>query len=74
MSSEIGDGLLVDKGKLEKLGERMEGMIGKGIKSLESIVVPFEKGKTVSWNTTSLEIKTEWDSISKSLYPLILKG
>ena len=48
MSSEIGDGLLVDKGKLEKLGEGMEGMTGKGIKSLESIVVPFEKGKTVS--------------------------
>ena len=38
----------VDKGKSEKVGEGIEGMIGKGIKSADSIVVPFEKGKTIS--------------------------
>ena len=63
----------VDKGKSEKVGEGIEGMIGKGIKSADSKVVPFEKGKKISWNTTSLQIKTERDSRSKSLYPLTLR-
>ena len=38
----------MDKGNSEKVGEGIEGMIGKGIKSADSIVVPFEKGKTIS--------------------------
>ena len=35
----------VDKGKLEKVGEGIEGMVGKGIKSVDSMMVPFEKGR-----------------------------
>ena len=35
----------VDKGKLEKVGEGIEGMVGKGIKSADSMMVPFEKGR-----------------------------
>ena len=35
----------VDKGKLEKVGEGIEGMVGKGIKSADSMMVPFENGR-----------------------------
>ena len=38
----------MDNGKSEKVCDGIEGMIGKGIKSANSIVVPFEKGKTIS--------------------------
>ena len=32
------------------------------------------KGNTFSWNVTSLETKTVWESRSKTLKPLTLKG
>lgn len=68
-SSETGE---EGKGS-RKTGGRV-GILGKGIKG-EGVDSIFEaKGKTLSWNTTSLEMKKECDWRSNSLYPLMLKG
>ena len=50
------------------------GMLGKGIKIVELVWAFKEQGKTLSWNTKSLDIKKECDWRSNNLYPLMLKG
>ena len=66
-NDEEGEGA-VDKGKLEKVAEGIEGMVGKGIKLVDSVVVPFEKGRQSHEKLHPRDKKKiEWDSRSKSL-------
>ena len=41
------------------------GILGKGINAVESVWAFEEKGKTLSWNTTSLDMKKEWLKIKQ---------